>query len=163
MTLIPKGSTAIFISFFIGLIFLVVPAEFPYDFFKPQVPLLILIYWILFVPHRVGVATGWLVGLFVDMLQGGILGLHALQYAIIAYLCYQMGPRLRMFPLFQQMIAVSVFVGFVQMTTGWVDYFMRLPGFAFYPWITLFTSALAWPIVVMFMNPLRSYVHDEVK
>lgn len=163
MTIIPKGSGAIILSFFIGLIFLVIPAEFPFDFFKPQLPLLILIYWVLFVPYRVGVATGWLVGLLIDMLQGGILGLHALQYAMIAYLCYHMGPRLRMFPMFQQMMAVMVFVGIVQMTTGWVDYFMNLPGYAFYPWLTLFSSAAAWPLVIIFMNPLRSYVHDEVQ
>lgn len=163
MKIIPKGSGVIIASFFVGLIFLIMPAKFPFDFIKPQLALLILIFWTLFVPYRVGVATAWVLGLFVDTLQGGLLGLHAFQYAVIAYLCYQMGPRLRMFPMFQQMVVIMIFVGFIQMTTAWVDYFLGLPGYAFYPWISIFTSALAWPVVLFIMSPLRSYVHDEVE
>ncbi len=44
----------------------------------PKWVALVLLYWSLALPHRYGLITAWVTGLFVDALEGTLLGLHGL-------------------------------------------------------------------------------------
>ena len=62
---------------------------------RPELVPMLLIYWCLMVPERVGVGTSWLIGLMMDVALGALLGQHALAYALIAWIplkaCCQTG------------------------------------------------------------------------
>ena len=50
---------------------------------KPLTTLLVLIYWNMAIPDKVGVFEALLFGIFLDLLTGSILGLHAILFVLI--------------------------------------------------------------------------------
>lgn len=79
--------------------------------FHPQWLLLVLLYWVLALPHRIGVLSGFLVGLFADVLSGSVLGQQALAYAVAAWLAQASHKRVRVFPALQQSLVLFLLVG----------------------------------------------------
>ena len=59
---------------------------------------LVLVYWCLALPERVGVLAGWSIGLVLDVLNGSILGQHAFGLAFVAYVALQYHRRVRVYP-----------------------------------------------------------------
>ena len=51
----------------------------------PDFLALILVFWNIFQPRRVGIALAWLLGLLMDVHAGSLLGQHALAYSILSY------------------------------------------------------------------------------
>jgi rod shape-determining protein MreD len=52
---------------------------------KPDFVALVVLYWCIEQPRRVGFAAAWLLGLFMDVADGTLFGQHALAYSILAY------------------------------------------------------------------------------
>jgi rod shape-determining protein MreD len=124
--------------------------------FRPHFVTLVLIYWLLFVPTRVGVCAAWLLGLWVDALQGDVLGVHATVFALLSYGVYLLHRRLRVFPMWQQ-AAVMGFLLVLEriMTSTLLDLIGRSVTASFtYYWPAL-TSALVWPLCVNVLNRWR--------
>ncbi|HHM05292.1 MAG TPA: rod shape-determining protein MreD [Gammaproteobacteria bacterium] len=122
---------------------------------RPEWPALVLIYWCLALPQRTGVATGWVVGLFLDVLRGALLGQHALAFAIIAYLTIKLHRRIRVFPLWQQSLSVMVFVALQQLLALWIDGMSGAPTRGWSYWLPTLTSAVLWPWLFVLLRALR--------
>lgn len=84
---------------------------------RPEWMALVLIYWIIALPHRVGVFWGFGVGLFQDVLTGVVLGQHALAYALVAYITVLAYKRLRVFSPVQQSGIVFLLTGTAVLTS----------------------------------------------
>ena len=54
---------------------------------KPLLTLLVLIYWNMALPDKVGILEALFFGLIMDLLNGSILGLHGLLFVLITYIC----------------------------------------------------------------------------
>ncbi|QPK61893.1 rod shape-determining protein MreD [Methylomonas sp. LL1] len=125
------------------------------DEFNPDWIVLVLIYWSIALPERVGVFTAFWVGLLTDVLTGHLLGQHALIYALISFLSIKEHRRLRQFPLPQQCLFVlfclvcgqSLIFGMESMQAP-----NRLPLSFWYPVIT---GTLAWPLVFLVLRAVR--------
>ena len=74
--------------------------------FKPYWLALVLLYWALESPDRIGLGQVFLLGLFGDALTGGLLGEHALRLCVFCFIVLRFRPRLRFFPMWQQALAV---------------------------------------------------------
>jgi rod shape-determining protein MreD len=107
MTLTPRrGGVVILLSFLVAFLLMVLPLPEWARSFRPQWYTLVLIYWCMASPQRVGVGVGWLTGIIVDVLTGTLLGQHALSLSVIAYITQKLHQRLRLFPIWQQSLSI---------------------------------------------------------
>jgi rod shape-determining protein MreD len=106
-------------------------------------------------PERVGVSTGWLMGLLVDMLTGSLLGQHAMALTIVAYLALRFHQRVRLFPIWQQALTVLVLLVLHQLLVLWVSRFIGRPGPPWYYWAPSLMGMIIWPLVYVTLRSLR--------
>lgn len=145
----------IVLSFIAALALTVVPLPDWLAAVRPEWVVLVLIYWCMALPERVGVGVGWMAGLLLDVLRGGLLGQHALSLAVIAYLTLQLYQRLRVFPLWQQAFSVFILVLLHLMLQLWIKGISGQPAGAWGWLLPAFSSMLLWPIVFLLLRNLR--------
>lgn len=92
----------ILLTLLVGLISQIMPWASSLYLFKPNWLLLILAYWILALPHRVGIGTAFIIGIILDLFLGTVLGVHAFIFSLIAYLILFRFQLLRNFAFWQQ-------------------------------------------------------------
>lgn len=136
---------AILSSIFIALILAVLPMPEWTLWMRPAWVLLVLIYWTIAFPHKVGMAVAWVTGLIMDLLNGTLLGEHALAYTVVIYFVSTMYIRIRMYPILQQSLSVLFFVLMYQFILYCIQGFIgKLPVSHLY-WLSSLTSMLLWP------------------
>ncbi|MCN4143726.1 MAG: rod shape-determining protein MreD [Thiohalomonas sp.] len=149
------GGIVIWASFAMAFILSMIPMSEAIEIYRPQWVTLILIYWCLALPHRVGIFTGWFIGFLLDIHMGSILGQHALALATIAYLSYRLHIRIRLYPLVQQSLIILLLVTLSQMMLLWISGIInQAPGDWSY-WLPSLTSMLVWPWVFYLMRGIR--------
>lgn len=141
----PMRYFIIFSSFIIAWVLTITPVSETWNWMMPEWMTMMLIYWSLREPERVGVATGWGIGLLMDVMKGSVLGQYAVSMAIIVYLAQLFKHRMPLFPLWQQAIVILVLVGFGQLTLLMVQWIMGRPPASLLFWCSTFTSMLIWP------------------
>lgn len=124
---------------------------------RPAWVLLVLIYWAMTLPYRVSVGIAWMMGIFVDLLNGTLLGEHALAYTIVIYLVTRMHHQLSMYPLLQQGFSILLFVLLYQFILYCIQGFIgQLPPSNLY-WLSSMTSVLLWPWLFVVMRDCRRW------
>jgi len=113
---------------------------------------MVLIYWGMMVPERVNVGIAWILGLILDVLEGTLLGEHALALTIVVFLVVRMHTRLRMFPLLQQGISVFFLVLIYQLILFCIQGFIGMLPNSWLYWSSSLTSMLLWPWVFSIMR-----------
>ena len=154
-----SGFVAIFMTVVIAMVLAVlplpefVPAE--VGFLRPDWIAMVLVYWMIAVPHRIGIFTAWTVGLVVDVLLGSLLGQHALAYVIIAYVSLNLYQRLRMFTVWQQALVLFALLGLNQLINFWVESIADDTGWSMWYLMPAVAGAFLWPWVFMLLRYLR--------
>ena len=122
---------------------------------RPEWVALTLIYWTIALPHRVGLFTGLVVGVMLDVLEGAVLGQNALSLSFTALLALTLYQRLRVFSLWQQAGVVFALVGVNQLLCQWIQNIegAGAPSLAFL--LPAVSSALLWPVVLQLLRSLR--------
>lgn len=146
-----NGNWVIFVSFAIAIV-LSMQQYGSFNWLAPRWIPLVLIYWVITLPHRIGIAFAWLLGLFVDLLEGSLLGQNALAMSVIAYVLLVLYQRMRMYDMWQQACVVFVLIGLYQLLCYWA---FGLTGVVFNNMSFLFSalaSALLWPWVWLFLR-----------
>lgn len=92
----------IWVTLFSGLLLQIIPWTSSFYVLKPHWLMLITIYWIIALPHRVGIWTAFLIGLILDLFSGTVLGVHAFIFSIIGYLAIFRFQLIRNLALWQQ-------------------------------------------------------------
>ena len=160
MTLVRHhGGGVIVVSFIVALLLTIVPLPEWARYARPDWVGLVLIYWCLALPDRVGVVTGWFVGLLVDLVTGTILGQHALSLTIVAYLTQRLHLRIRLFPLLQQAFTVMVLLILHQLLALWISRIIGRPGVPWYFWTPSLLGMLLWPIIYVLLHNMRYRFH----
>ncbi len=149
------GGKIILITFTIALLLTIMPLPDWLRYVRPDWVGLVLIYWCLAVPDRVGLSTGWLTGLLVDLLTGTLLGQHALSLTVVAWLTLKFHQRMRLFPVWQQAVTVMVLLIVHQLLALWISRIIGRPGAPWYVWMPAITGMLIWPLVFTALRGLR--------
>ena len=142
-------------SFALAMLLTILPYPEWMRFAVPHWVSLVLFYWCLAVPERVGVGSGWLAGLVLDLLLHTLFGVHALALAFVATVGVVFHRRIRMYHLWQQCVIVFgvcvVEIGFV----AWVFNLTSNTGFRLVYWQAALTTALVWPVVYTLLRFFR--------
>ena len=129
--------------------------------FRPDWVGLVLIYWCLAIPHRVGVGTGFVVGLMEDILYGSLLGQYALAKTVIAFVAVRMHLKIRMFPRWQQAVLVFLLLLMGQVIVAWAKALTGQAN-ATIPYFTpSIVSMVLWPWLFVILRDIRRRGHIE--
>lgn len=123
--------------------------------YRPDWLGLMLIYWCMRVPDRVGVLHGFVLGLLLDLLEGVPLGQNALTLSLLAFLCALVYPRFRAYSLVQQAVIVLVLLGIVQLLEQWLRTFLGDFSIHLAFLIPSLISALLWPWLATMFHALE--------
>jgi rod shape-determining protein MreD len=143
------------VSLLLALLLGLVPLPETLQPFRPYWLALVLAYWILEEPDKIGVGAAFVVGLIGDLVFGGLLGEQAMRLVILAFILDRVRPRMRFFPLSQQAVAIGglllndrvisfvihVVLGAVQLPWGY--------------WVAPLLGMLLWAPLYMVLDALR--------
>lgn len=126
---------------------------------RPAWVAMVLIYWCMALPERVGVGVAWLLGLLLDVQQSTVLGQNALGMALLAWVVLQSYQRMRVFPLPQQALVVCGCLLLLQFINLWISGMMGVPPQHWTFWMPAFTSMVLWPWLFIILRDLRRKHH----
>lgn len=115
---------------------------------------LVLAFWCIREPRRVGMTTGFVLGLLVDVGLGAAMGQHALAYVVLAYLATSLSRRVLWFGALQQavhvlpmLIVAQAIMLVVRMLAG-----AEFPGWDYF--LSSLSGALLWaPLGFLLLLP----------
>ncbi|MBM3357233.1 MAG: rod shape-determining protein MreD [Betaproteobacteria bacterium] len=114
---------------------------------KPDFLAVILLYWCVREPRKIGFAVAWLLGLTMDIGNATLFGQHALAYTLLAYAGVTLHRRVERFTIAQQTLQVVPMLLLVQVATLLV----RMAAGADFPGLLYFsgslTGAALWPLL----------------
>lgn len=142
-------------SFIIAFIFVGIPGPEWLEPLRTDWVALVLLYWCLTLPERIGVGTGWLIGLFLDVLYGSTLGQHALAKTLIAFIALKLHLRVRIFPVWQQALVVGLLLAINHLIIIWVRGLSDMPAAPLSLWFTIIVGIGMWPILYTVLRKFR--------
>lgn len=154
-----SGGKTILLSFAIAFILFIIPLPPLLQIVRPEFVTIVLIYWCIALPTRIGVGVGWSVGLVMDVLMDTLLGQHALTLALIAYLATKFHQQIRVFPVWQQALTILILMTFQATIALWIKGMLsEAPPFSTYM-LPAISTAIFWPAGYFLMRQIRRNYH----
>lgn len=150
-----SGVFVVLVTLGVALFLTILPMPQWAEDFRPQWVAMVLIYWALALPARVGVFWAWCTGLVLDVTSGTVLGQHALSLSVPVYLAVELHARIRIFPLPQQALSVWVLLLAERLLSMWVVGATGQPTPTLWYWTPTFIGMLLWPWVFILLRDLR--------
>lgn len=149
------GSMVIVLTMVVALLLAIIPLPLWAQWGRPEFVALVVIYWMMALPERIGIGYAWVLGLVEDIVEGSIFGEHALALAVLAYLMLILYQRVRMFTPLQQAAVMFVFIGIHQLLCNWVQTIGGASSSSLLFILPALVSALLWPFVSILLRFLR--------
>jgi len=150
--LLPASPLFIWSSLLVALLLTMLGKE-PW---MPDLLALVLVFWTIHQPLRVGMLAAFCFGLIMDVHQAGLLGQHALSYTALSFLSIMIHRRVLWFPVPAQalqllplMLAAHILELLVRLISGGA-----MPAWSF--WLSPVLQALLWPLAsIVLLMPQR--------
>ena len=153
-----EGRWVIPVSVVVAMALTILPMPESIQTFRPDWVVLVCIYWIIALPQRYGVVMAWICGLFLDVLQGTLLGQHALALAFTGFVTHKLHLQIRTFPVVQQSLGVLALTAMYHFVLLWLDGIAGTPTSTAVHWGPPLSSMVFWPIVFGILRDLRRRV-----
>jgi len=130
--------------------------------FRPDWVVIVMIYWMLISPGRMGMLSALLLGLLLDTLTGSLLGQHALAMLAVAYLTITFSLRIRVFPVGQMSLTVLLLLALYQFLLFWVDGMAGQKVALLTRWAPALAGALVWPLILISLDGLQRETQTRI-
>ncbi len=147
----------IFITLIFAMCLRILPLPNTLALFNPDWVLLVLIYWSLAMPERIGIGYAWFFGILTDVLMGRLFGQYALSYSIIIYMVLIWHRQLRQFPLGQQSLFILGCLLFSHTLLFWFENLKNPAQLDGTFWLPVLSGTTSWFIVYHIMRFVRRY------
>lgn len=122
----------------------------------PDALAVVLMFWNVYQPRRVGMGVAFVLGLAMDVNQGALLGQHAMAYTLLSYVAVSIHRRLLWFGVLEQALQIlPVFIGMHLVSLA----IRMLAGDSFPGWPLVLApafEAMLWPLATwLLLAPQR--------
>jgi len=145
----------IYLTLLVALVLMILPLPDWVQIYRPNWMALVMIYWSMALPKRVGLWFAFFSGIILDTSLGTLLGQHTLALVLIIAINVNFYQRIRVLALAQQSIYVFVLLLINQVVVAWVEGFLgrSTPLLAFFG--APFIGMLIWPWVFVVLRDIR--------
>jgi rod shape-determining protein MreD len=145
------------LSALVALALAVLPIPTVLQAFRPDFLVLVVFYWSIESPRAGGLTLAFMAGLALDVIQGVVLGQHALALTLMAGWATHLRLRIRVFSVLSQCLTIFALLTGYQFVLFWVDGATGNPVTAFGRWLAPVIGALLWPV----LKALLGRVHER--
>jgi rod shape-determining protein MreD len=122
----------------------------------PDLVALVLAFWCVHQPRKMGIGVAWATGLVMDAANGVLFGQYALAYAALAYAAQALHRRILRFTVWQQALQVLILLAASQL----LMLAARMAAGGTYPGLTFFVGSviagMLWPLATaLLLAPQR--------
>ena len=147
----------IYLTLGLALVWMLLPFSIEWRSLRPDIVSLALFYWVLALPHRVGITTAFAVGIAQDLIEGAPLGLSSpglMLATLLLLLSYQ---RIRQYDLLQQSLVVLVLLLLSAGIEQWLRNGVNVPVMPLEALVGLLCSTMCWIPVRAILRQSRRY------
>jgi rod shape-determining protein MreD len=137
------------LSFVLALLLVALPLPQALSYWRPELVTMVLVFWVLNEPGKVGVWTAFVLGLLLDVLMATTFGVYPLMLAVVAYLTRLSYRWVKVFSLWQ---TGGLVLGLVLVSLVIKRILLGVLGSgpdSLLFWAPALTSALLWPTVMV--------------
>lgn len=159
MNITGHGTGSIYLTMLLALLLTILPMPALLDHHRPDWLVLVVLYWVIALPHRVNIGTAWVCGLLLDILLGSTLGVHALSMAIMAYVVALQFQKIRNFSVWQQALVMGSVSLLGQLTVFWAEHLFGVVTLNYRLFWTSLSTLVLWPAAFLLLRRLRRRLH----
>ena len=120
-----------------------------------------VIYFSIFNVSLIGVLSSWLAGLILDLMAGGLMGENAMILSVISYLSYRFRFQIRVYPIWQIMVVVLLFLSLGELLSLWIQGVSGTMNISVIVWINISIAVIIWPIFMGFIQKMESIFLEQ--
>ena len=157
-----KDSFFIPILFLIAFIFSIIPLPDYLQIIMPEWIALLLFFFSLMNPERVGLFLALILGIILDLFSGSLLGQHALSLLLPVAICLRLNLIVRVFPIWQLNTFIVIMLIIYEFILFWIDgvLLINIPiSERIFP---IISSVLVWPIILRYLPKLRDDISNRI-
>lgn len=146
----------IFFSLLLAVALMLIPLPKTFASCRPDIATLVLMYWWLAHPERVGVFYGFVIGILMDVMYGSLFGQYAIGNILIAWVFMKNYQSMRVLPTWQQAFSIFGLLLIKYFIVFWIDKLRGNNDNSFFMYLApCLTSALIWPYMFSLLRNAR--------
>lgn len=146
---------AVGLSSFVALLLTIVQVPNWLFYFWPDWVALVIVYWALVLPNRIGSFIGFIVGTLLEVLFVRNFGVLGLGLATLAFIVNSAHLQLRVLSIWQQTLFMALLIGVFKLLTGWLYGIVSDFTITTEYWYSLLGSMAIWPFAFILLEELR--------
>ncbi len=123
--------------------------------FWPDWIALVVVYWALLAPNRIGPVAGFIIGTMLEVLRAKTFGVISAGLAVLAFLVNLSHLQLRITSRWQQVFLVVLFVAVYKLINIWFEGMVGDGRITAEDWYSLLGDLAVWPFLNIVLDELR--------
>lgn len=153
-----RQNVMIIVTLLLGMLLTVIPLPAWAIAARPEWVWVVLIFWLIYTPQKIGPGIAWCIGLYTDLLLGTVLGEHALLFVLAAYVIQRFLSFVRALPFWQKLLGLGLLTAASIIVKGLLLQFLAIAEFHGMLLLPTVTTMLVWPFLYMLCrNPKAAY------